>query len=199
MNDRLLFSRIPVLPFALACFCFVLLATPLDTRAVDTILNDDFSSGSIGNNTLAITTANSWRGDTTSKSIASGQLRIVSASPYNGVEEGIVGRVITIGSQTGSTISVSFDYSVVASSTMYVHFRGVNSSTTAWSQNTGAQNGNSWDGNTGGNTYRFLDGVNITGNSSLQGSNSAIAALTGSGSYSTELDISGYALSDVSS
>ncbi|MFY9238814.1 MAG: hypothetical protein WAO78_08105, partial [Roseovarius sp.] len=199
MNDRLLFSRIPGLPFSLAYSCFVLLATPLASRAVDTILNDDFSSGSIGNSTLAITTADSWRGNTTSKSIASGQLRIVSAATYNGVEEGIVGRVITIGAQTGSTISVSFDYSVVSSSTMYVHFRGVDSSTTAWSQNTGAQNGAVWDTNTGGATYRLNDGTDITGNTALQNTNSAIASLTGSGSYSTDIDISGYTLSDVSS
>jgi fibronectin-binding autotransporter adhesin len=174
-----------------------ILAQPL--HAVDTLLSDDFSSGSVGNATLNLSTVGTWRGNTTSKSITGGQLQIVSASTYNGVEEGIVGQNFQITSQTGTTISVSFDYSVVSSSTMYVHFRGVDSSTTAWSQNTGAQNGAVWDTNTGGATYRLYDGTDITGNTALQNTNSAIASLTGSGSYSTDIDISGYTLSDVSS
>ena len=179
-------------------FFFLAIASP-DLQAVDTLLTDDFSSGSVASETLAITTAGTWRGKTAAKSITGGQLRIVSASPYDGVDEGIVGQVFQITSQTGTTISVSFDYSVVSSSTMYVHFRGVDSSTTAWSSNTGAQGGNVWDSNTGGQTYRLSDGSNITGNTALQQASSAIASLTGSGSYSTDIDISGYTLSDVSS
>ena len=173
------------------------LITLLPVGAIDTLLNDDFSSGSVVNGP-SLSTVGSWAGKTISKSINNSRLEIESIATYNGNEEGIVAKVFQITSQTGTTISVSFDYSVVSSSTMYVHFRGVDSNTTAWSLNNGAQNGNVWDYNTGGTTYRFKDGLVVSGSTNAN-SGSAIVNLSGSGSYSTDIDISGYTLSDVSS
>ncbi|MDP4647239.1 MAG: PEP-CTERM sorting domain-containing protein, partial [Akkermansiaceae bacterium] len=154
---------------------------------------------------LNLTTINgNWHdAATNSWSMTSGATGVLTNSPtgptYDAAEEGIIGQMIAISpALAGNLVTLSFDYNVGTGNTLYTHLRAVNSSTTAWSVNTGAQNGNAWDTNTGGTTYNLFDGLTTSvSGSANQGDAGEAVSLTGSGNYSNTIDLSGYTISDL--
>lgn len=129
---------------------------------------------------------------------SSGVLTHSPASPYDANDEALIGRIVDLSAFAGNSVTLSFDYNVGTGNTLYAHLRAVDSATTAWSINTGAQNGNAWDTNTGGTTYNLFDGLTLalSGDTNNGGANEA-ASFTGSGNYSNTIDLSGYTISDL--
>ena len=166
-----------------------------------TIINGFSSESTTG---LTLTTIDgTWHNASTNVAwdISSGVLTHSPVSPYGAADEALIGQIVDLTSFEGNSLTLSFDYNVATGNTLYAHLRGVDSSTTAWSMNLGAQNGNSWDTNTGGTTYNLFDGLTLpnSGTANSGDADEAVSFAGGtSGSYSVTIDLSGYTVSDIS-
>ncbi|MGA0898780.1 MAG: PEP-CTERM sorting domain-containing protein [Luteolibacter sp.] len=192
----------PALVGALAIH--VILSGFASTAQAATII-EGFST-EVANNTLSNATidgqwhdrsVNSW-------SMTSGSGGVLTHSPigatYNADDEGFIGRIVDLSGFAGNSLTLSFGYDVGAGNTIYAHLRAVDSATTGWNSNIGAQNGNSWDSNSGGTTYNLFDGLTLTDSGAPdpnRGSANEAVSFTGSGNYSETIDLSGYAISDL--
>lgn len=137
-------------------------------------------------------------------SMTSGSSGVLTHSPigttYNADDEALIGRIVDLSGFAGNSVTLSFSYAIGTGNTIYTHLRAVDSATTAWNTNIGAQNGNSWDGNSGGTTYNLFDGLNLIDSGAPDpnlGSANEAVSFTGSGNYSETIDLSGYTISDL--
>lgn len=180
------------------------------TRRPLGIINDNFISDSTvidaGNSLNEFDTDFTWHKNNfnSSWSVTGGQL-VNNPDPSDGYDEkdeGLIGQMVDMSGFAGSTLTISFDYNVGAGNTLYLHVRGADDQgSLQWSIWLGAPNGSAWDTSPGGtgNRYNLLNGQGGSGtlvwpdNGAFQGA----TALTGSGTYVTNIDISGYAVSDL--
>ena len=191
---------VPALVGALAIH--VILSGFASTAQAATII-EGFST-EVANNTLSNATidgqwhdrsVNSW-------SMTSGSGGVLTHSPigatYNADDEGFIGRIVDLSGFAGNSLTLSFGYDVGVGNTIYAHLRAVDSATTGWNSNIGAQNGNSWDSNSDGTTYNLFDGLTlpVSGTANSGDADEAVS-FTGSGNYSETIDLSGYAISDL--
>lgn len=166
---------------------------------------DGFST-EVANNTLSNTTIDGQWHDrsTNSWSMTSGSSGVLTHSPtggtYNADDEGLIGRIVDLSGFAGNSVTLSFSYAIGTGNTIYTHLRAMDNATTAWNTNIGAQNGNSWDTNSGGTTYNLFDGLTLIDSGAPdpnRGSANEAVSFTGSGSYSETIDLSGYTISDL--
>ncbi len=174
------------------------------------MINDSFISDTVvidtGNTLNEFDTDFTWHKNdlNSSWSVTGGQL-VNNPDPSDGYDEedeGLIGQMVDLSGFAGSILSVSFDYNVGAGNTLYLHVRGADDQgSLQWSIWLGAPNGSAWDSSPGGSgsRYNLLNGQGGSGtltwpnNGAFQGA----TALTGSGTYVTNIDVSGYTVSDL--
>jgi hypothetical protein len=102
----------------------------------------------------------------------------------------------TGGTFSGDKLTLSFDYDTTAGTpSLYAHLKGFNATgvSPAWSISEAARAGAAFDINvTDGDVYNLFDGVGGGGGAAAEAYN---GGLTGSGTVTTTIDLSGYAVS----
>jgi hypothetical protein len=105
---------------------------------------------------------------------------------------------------SGSILRFSFDYNVTQGSpSLYFHLKGIDETGASpnWEQQLLGRSGAAYHAELNNTeTYNLFDGTNPvdTGLGSVWGYNGGLTNLTGSGTISGEINLSGYALSDLS-
>ncbi|NNM28266.1 MAG: hypothetical protein HKO57_01995, partial [Akkermansiaceae bacterium] len=172
-----------------------------------TVMADDFESGSVNHAGVRFREGDidyGWKSRYDSAWVITGG-RVENSSTTAGgypaatpAEAALVSMITNV--SAGSIVTLQFDYDVAAGDTLYVHFRGHSGTPEDDSLivgNTEPCNG-AYSNNEGGSFTR-IDAFNLKDGATSfgGGAGDAIVALTGSGTYSTDIDIAALGIDDI--
>jgi hypothetical protein len=179
-----------------------------------TILEDDFSTpgspalgGRVAESNIDAGWMASWGPSNSSEWVVADGVMQNSATntgayPNAIASEGALVQVVSHGADSNTAIKLSFDYDVSAGDTLYVHLWGLDSTNALdgnWFANPQPCNGfiyDNTDRNAGLEAYSLKDGLNKAGGL-VAHSGQALAALTGSGTYSESISLADLGISGI--